>query len=78
MEVISTNGDVSPQSDIVLIDRGTPPFTSLKGFRIIPNECVYGMVEVKTKLDGNQLTDACNKISKMRTMPKTAYRPITG
>lgn len=78
VEVISTNGDVSPQSDIVLIDRGTPPFTSLKGFRIIPNECVYGMVEVKTKLDGNQLTDACNKISKMRTMPKTAYRPITG
>ncbi|MFI2077664.1 DUF6602 domain-containing protein [Streptomyces triculaminicus] len=77
-EVIAANGDVSPQTDIVLIDRGTPPFTSLNGFRIIPNECVYGMVEVKTRLDGRELSDACNKISKMRRMPKTSYRPIAG
>ncbi|WP_189040111.1 DUF6602 domain-containing protein [Streptomyces daqingensis] len=77
-EVISANGDISPQCDIVLIDRGTPPFTTLNGYRIIPNECVYGMIEVKTKLDGNQLRDACKKISKMRRMPKTAYRPIPG
>ncbi len=75
-EVIAANGDVSPQCDIVLIDRGTPPFTSLNGFRIIPNECMYGMVEVKTKLDGTQLADACNKISRMRGIPKTSYRPI--
>ncbi|MGI5337822.1 DUF6602 domain-containing protein [Streptomyces sp. CA-181903] len=77
-EVIAANGDVSPQCDIVLIDRGTPPFTSLSGFRIIPNECVYGMVEVKTKLDGDQLVDACKKISRMRMLPKIAYRPIPG
>ncbi|GAA3488560.1 DUF6602 domain-containing protein [Streptomyces cremeus] len=78
VEVIAANGDVSPQSDIVLIDRGTPPFTTLQGFRIIPNECVYGMIEVKTKLDGVQLADACNKISRLRSMPKTAFRPISG
>ncbi len=78
VEVIAANGDVSPQSDIVLIDRGTPPFTTLQGFRIVPNECVYGVVEVKTKLDGVQLLDACGKISRMRRMPKTAYRPISG
>ncbi|WKX72597.1 DUF6602 domain-containing protein [Streptomyces sp. XD-27] len=77
-EIIAANGDVSPQCDIVLIDRGTPPFTTLNGFRIIPNECVYGMVEVKTKLDSTQLTDACNKISRMRRIPKTSYRPIPG
>ncbi|MFD8445222.1 DUF6602 domain-containing protein [Streptomyces globisporus] len=78
VEVIAANGDVSPQSDIVLIDRGTPPFTTLQGFRIIPNECVYGMIEVKTKLDGDQVVDACEKISKLRNMPKVAYRPIPG
>ncbi|MET9887256.1 DUF6602 domain-containing protein [Streptomyces sp. NPDC006430] len=77
-EVISAQGAVSPQCDIVLIDRGTPPFTSLGGYRIVPNECVYGMVEVKTKLDGAQLVDACNKISKLRGLPKTSYRPIPG
>ncbi|MGP3771814.1 DUF6602 domain-containing protein [Streptomyces sp. SDT5-1] len=78
VEVISTDGEVSPQSDIVIIDRGTPPFTSLAGFRIIPNECVYGMVEVKTKLDKQQLLDSCEKISRLRRMPKNAYRPIPG
>lgn len=77
-EVIASNGDVSSQSDIVLIDRGTPPFTNLQGYRIVPNECVYGMIEVKTKLDAIQLTNACDKISKLRSMPKTAYRPISG
>lgn len=78
VEVISVDGGVSPQSDIVIIDRGTPPFTSLKGFRIIPNECVYGMIEVKTKLDKRQLLDSCVKISKLRSMPKSAYRSIPG
>lgn len=78
VEVIAANGDVSPQTDIIIIDRGAPSFTTLQGFRIIPNECVYGMVEVKTKLDATQLADACNKISKLRRMPKTAYRPISG
>lgn len=78
VEVIAANGDVSPQSDIVLIDRGTPPFTTLQGFRIIPNECVYGMIEVKTKLDGVQVVDACEKIRRLRRMPKSAYRPIPG
>ncbi|WP_174545783.1 DUF6602 domain-containing protein [Nocardiopsis dassonvillei] len=77
-EVISANGKVSPQSDILIIDRGTPPFTTLEGYRIIPNECVYGLVEVKTKLDRKQLTDACEKIAETRSLPKTAYRPIKG
>ncbi|MEU2605992.1 DUF6602 domain-containing protein [Streptomyces albus] len=77
-EVIAANGDVSPQCDIVLIDKGTPPLTHLNGYRVIPNECVYGMVEVKTKLDKAQLVDACGKISRMRDLPKTAYRPIAG
>ncbi|MFF4292521.1 DUF6602 domain-containing protein [Streptomyces vinaceus] len=77
-EIIAANGDVSPQCDIILIDRGTPPFTTLNGYRIIPNECVYGMVEVKTKLDGAQLADACSKISRLRKIPKTSYRPIPG
>ncbi|MEU6453628.1 DUF6602 domain-containing protein [Streptomyces sp. NPDC047065] len=77
-EIIATNGDVSSQADIVVIDRGTPPFTTLEGFRIIPNECVYGMIEVKTSLDKKQLLDACNKITRLRSMPKTAYRKIPG
>ncbi|QDN98647.1 hypothetical protein FNV65_22410 [Streptomyces sp. S1A1-8] len=77
-EIITASGETSPQCDIVLADRGTPPFTTLNGYRILPNECVYGVVEVKTKLDKEQLLDACNKISKLRHMSKDAYRPTPG
>ncbi|MFJ8104321.1 DUF6602 domain-containing protein [Streptomyces sp. NPDC096132] len=77
-EIVTASGEVSPQSDIVLVDRGAPSFTTLGGYRIIPNECVYGVVEVKTKLDGNELVDACNKISKLRKLPKDSYRPTPG
>lgn len=75
-EVISANGEMSPQCDVVIVDRDAPPFTTLEGYRIIPNECVYGMVEVKTNLDSNEIADACGKISKLRKMPKVSYRPI--
>ncbi|WP_329526493.1 DUF6602 domain-containing protein [Streptomyces sp. NBC_01462] len=74
-EIVTASGETSPQCDIVLADRGTPPFTTLSGYRILPNECVYGVVEVKTKLDKDQLLDACNKISKLRRLSKNSYRP---
>ncbi|MGW7606316.1 DUF6602 domain-containing protein [Streptomyces sp. NPDC054766] len=77
-EIVTASGETSPQCDIVLTDRGTPPFTTLNGYRILPNECVYGVVEVKTKLDKAQLVDACDKISKLRRMSKNSYRPAPG
>ncbi len=77
-EIVTSAGETSPQCDIVLADRGTPPFTTLNGYRILPNECVYGVVEVKTKLDKEQLIDACNKISKLRRMSKGSYRVTPG
>lgn len=77
-EIVTASGETSPQCDIVLADRGTPPFTTLNGYRILPNECVYGVVEVKTKLDKTQLVDACSKISKLRRMSKDSYRPTPG
>ncbi|MFB7269843.1 DUF6602 domain-containing protein [Streptomyces sp. NPDC056244] len=75
-EVITSTGDVSPQCDVVIVDRGTLPLTSLEGYQVIPNECVYGVVEVKTNLTRGELLDACEKISKVRRMGKVAYRVI--
>ncbi|MFC9845446.1 DUF6602 domain-containing protein [Streptomyces sp. NPDC060223] len=77
-EIVTASGETSPQCDIVLADRGTPPFTTLNGYRILPNECVYGVVEVKTKLDKVQLVDACSKISRLRHMAKDSYRLTPG
>ncbi|MGW1192519.1 DUF6602 domain-containing protein [Streptomyces sp. NPDC002559] len=40
------------------------------------NECVYGVAEVKTTLNAEQLVDACEKIKKVKNLPKTAYHPM--
>ncbi|MFE9423184.1 DUF6602 domain-containing protein [Kitasatospora sp. NPDC006697] len=77
-EIIAATGSVSPQCDIVIVDRGAPPFTMLEGYRIIPNECLYGVIEVKSSLDSAALVDACEKIAKVRKLRKTAYRPVPG
>ncbi|MFK3732494.1 DUF6602 domain-containing protein [Streptomyces sp. NPDC088090] len=73
-EIISVDGGVSPQCDIVIADRSTPSFTNLGGYRIIPSECVYGVIEVKTKLDKQQLFDACEKIRSVKQLKKVAFK----
>lgn len=75
-EVVATNGEVSAECDIVLYDRSTPPFLGGDAGGVVPTECVYGVVEVKTYLSKAELFDACQKLSCARRLPKTAYRPV--
>jgi hypothetical protein len=77
-EIIASDGGVSRQCDVVIINRETPPLTSLDGYRVIPNECVYGLVEVKTNLTRQDILDACEKIASARRLNKTAYRRVPG
>jgi hypothetical protein len=74
-EIMTANGQLSPQCDAVIADPGTPPFFSENRHRVVPNECVYGVLEVKSFLDGAALRDACERIARVRSMPKTAYYP---
>lgn len=74
-EIITTDEQVSPECDIMVVDRNAPPFTDRRSFRIVPAECVHGIVEVKSLLDGRQLRDACEKIMTVKSLPKTAYAP---
>jgi hypothetical protein len=74
-EIISTSGEVSNECDVILSDRSTPPFLGTDIGTVVPNECVYGVIEVKTSLTKRQLIDACEKIRRAKRMPKTAYRP---
>ncbi|WP_222314456.1 DUF6602 domain-containing protein [Streptomyces cavourensis] len=74
-EIATADGAVSPQCDIILADRSTPPLTHLQGYRIVPSECVYGMIEVKTRLNKQDLIDACEKVRKVKALPKAAYFP---
>ncbi|MFJ4334531.1 MULTISPECIES: DUF6602 domain-containing protein [unclassified Streptomyces] len=75
-EIVASDGGVSRQCDVVVVNRETPPLTSLDGYRVIPNECVYGLVEVKTNLTRKDLLDSCEKIGNARRLSKTAYRRV--
>src|SRR5258708_38204788 len=74
-EIAATSGDISGQCDVVLHDRSTPPILDTGTYRIIPNECVYGVIEVKSTLDKPQLLSACEDMRQLKAMPKTAYFP---
>jgi hypothetical protein len=74
-EIISVDGRTSNQCDIVICDRSTPPLLDMQSYRIVPNQCVYGLIEVKSKLDRKELRDACEKIRLAKKLPKSAYHP---
>jgi len=77
-EIITASGEVSAECDILIADRSTPPLLDKRDFRIVPSECVHGVVEVKSRLDGRELRDACEKIKRAKSLPKTAYSPSLG
>ncbi|KOV82191.1 hypothetical protein ADL01_10695 [Streptomyces sp. NRRL WC-3618] len=74
-EVITVDGRVSSQCDILICDRSTPPLLDMESYRIVPSECVYGVIEVKSKLDSKELIDACEKLRRVKQLPKSAFYP---
>ena len=78
-EIVSTNGNTSNESDIILYESRTCPYLLDKtGYQIFPIECVYGIIEVKSMLNSNELEDSFNKILKVKKFPKIAYEPQEG
>lgn len=74
-EIISTDGQTSNQIDLIFYDKNKCPVFYTDGeSSILPIEGVYGIVEVKSKLNENELIDAYNKINRVKKMPKTAYQ----
>src|SRR5690349_10731025 len=57
-EIVLVEGETSKQCDLLVCDRAAPPLKDLESFRIVPAECVYGVIEVKTKLTGSELVIA--------------------
>jgi hypothetical protein len=72
-EIITATGDVSPQCDVVIVDRNAPRLRDLQSHRVVPAECVYGVIEVKSRLDSKELLDSCAKIAKVKKLVRTAY-----
>jgi len=74
-EIVATNAAVSGQCDVLILDPSTPPFWSEEHYRIVPAECVYGVIEVKSFLDAEELRTSWNRIKTIKEFPKTAYYP---
>jgi hypothetical protein len=74
-EVVAVNGAVSRQCDILVVDPSTPPFWDEEDYRIVPAECVYGVIEVKSSLDSTELEKAWRLVADVKALPKTAYFP---
>src|ERR1700722_4117986 len=77
-EVVDSSGQVSPECDVVIVDPHTPPLYTGETFRILPVECVYGVIEVKSHLDSTELADSLGKRRRLKQQRKTAFRPQVG
>jgi hypothetical protein len=69
---------VSGQCDVLILDPSTPPFWDEQDYRIVPVECLYGAIEVKSSLDSGELESAWKNIARLKALPKTAYHQVPG
>lgn len=76
--VIDTKGGRSKQLDIIISDASkTPVFYEKvdgdKKIRIVPIECVYAIIEVKTRLTNQEINDCLENMKSVKTLEKKAY-----
>lgn len=72
-EIITATGDASPQCDVAVIDDAAPMLQDLESHRIVPAECVYGVIEVKSLLDGKEVVKACDNIRNIKSLARSAF-----
>jgi hypothetical protein len=72
-EIITAAGEISPQCDLVLVDRNAPRLQDLRSHRIVPAESVFGVIEVKSRMTGPELIDSCRTISAIKQLSREAY-----
>jgi hypothetical protein len=73
-EIITADAEPpSPACDLVIVDKSAPVLQDLISHHIVPAECVYGVIEVKSNYTGPKLREDCEKIRKVKRLPRTAY-----
>lgn len=78
-EIVSIDDQVSPETDIILYEKNSTPYLINKeGYQVFPIECVYGVIEVKSKIDKSEIEDSFKKINKIKKMPKLAIESQKG
>lgn len=74
-EIIDSFGGRSRQADVVIYDAATTPrFLSRSGINVVPIEPVYGVIEVKTYLNKEEIENCFQNMDSTKKLKKTAYQ----
>lgn len=77
--LIDAAGNVSRQLDVIVFDAAKTPVLYRSGEdRAVPIECAYAVIEVKSKLNAQELERAFWNMRSVRSLKKTAYYKETG
>ena len=68
--IISSDGDVSNQIDLILYDSSAPKFFNNGTTRVIPVEYVYAIIEIKASLSASVLDDIFQKQRAVKAFKK--------
>lgn len=68
--IITHQGKQSTQCDLIIYDKENTPVIENGDQRFFPVECVVGVVEIKSKLTKSTLTEALQKLSKIKELRK--------
>jgi hypothetical protein len=73
-EILAADGSRSKQCDVLIVDPSTPPLYvgHSDSHRVVPSECAYGVVEVKSNVTASELIQACENIKSAKERPKLA------
>lgn len=77
-EVISAGGETSSECDVLVVDPRTPPLLEVSGYRVVPIEYVYGIIEVKSQLSAAALEETLTKVRRTKQIGKSAFMPQEG
>lgn len=73
-EIVSSEGSVSKQMDIIIFDSFKSPLLLKEGeIHILPVESVYAVIEIKSNLNKAELEDSVEKVLSVKRMLKRAY-----
>jgi hypothetical protein len=76
-EVFDADGQYSGECDAIIYDRIRTPIFFSEGQQMMPAESVYGVIEVKSRLDLNEFGDCVKKCQKIKQLNKKAFYTST-
>ena len=72
-EIVSTDGEVSGECDVIIYDAINCPILRKGPLAIVPVEAANAVIEVKSRLDTGELLKSADNIAKIKSMPKRAF-----